>query len=171
MKPSGRFFYQCTGISTNESSFTLDHQTSHNHFLKHFFITFSIMVWLKEYNHRKFRRFMIQQKGMITVRLKEYKQRKFRRLMIQQKGMIAERPTGNIQCNSMCIVVWLSQSYQSHTGVIELRSWRRHGAYRWLILRLPIWWMAAKLRPYSAIPYHNSALRLLKFRNFGTTQS
>ena len=33
-----------TGISTNESSFTLDHQTSHNHFLKHFFITFSIMV-------------------------------------------------------------------------------------------------------------------------------
>jgi hypothetical protein len=30
----------------------------------------------------------------------------------------------------MCIVVWLSQSYQSHTGVIELRSWRRHGAYR-----------------------------------------
>lgn len=50
--------------------------------------------------------------------------------MIQQKGMIAERPTGNIRCSSMCIVVWLSQSYQSHTGVVELWSWRRHGAYR-----------------------------------------
>ncbi|RHN82822.1 hypothetical protein MtrunA17_Chr1g0213901 [Medicago truncatula] len=88
--------------------------------------------------------------------------------MIQQKGMIAERPTGNIRCSSMCIVVWLSQSYQSHTGVIELWSWRRLPVTDFEVANMA---MAAKIRPYSAIPYHKSALRQLEFRNFGSPPS